>query len=87
MNPAIVEFLGATFFIGVIAFVGTPLAIAGALFVAIFLGGPISGGHFNPAVTLWSYLSGKTGGATAVSYVIAQTLAAVAVVFLKKQIA
>lgn len=87
MNPALVELVGTTFFVGVIAFVGTPLAIAAALFVAIFVGGPVSGGHFNPAVTLWSYLSGKTSAATAGLYVVAQIVGAIAVVLLKTQFA
>jgi aquaporin Z len=87
MNAVLVEFLGTTVFVGVIAFVGTPLAIAAALFVAILLGGPISGGHFNPAVTLWSYLSGTTPMQTAALYGVAQVLAATTVVGLKRWLA
>jgi len=38
-----------------------PLAIGGMLMVMIFAGGHISGGHFNPAVTLAVKLRGKFG--------------------------
>ena len=33
-----------------------PQAVAGAIFVAIVIFGPISGGHFNPAVTTAVYI-------------------------------
>jgi len=84
MNPLVVEWAGTTFLLSAISFLGTPLAIGGALFLAVWLGGAISGGHFNPAVTLWALLSGKIGSTKAVSYVVAQALAAVTVVALKK---
>ena len=84
MNPLVVEWAGTTLLLSAISFIGTPLAIAGALFVAVLLGGSISGGHFNPAVTLWALLSGKIGSSKAVMYVVAQAVAAVTVVALKK---
>ena len=84
MNAPLVEWAGTTLLLSAISFVGTPVAIAGALFVAVLLGGSISGGHFNPAVTLWAYLSGKTDANTSVIYLLSQGLAAVTVVFLKK---
>jgi len=34
----------------------TPIAIGSALMCMIFMGGPISGGHFNPAVTLGVFI-------------------------------
>lgn len=84
MNASVVEWAGTTLLLSAISFIGTPIAIAGALFVAILVGGSISGGHFNPAVTLWSYLSGKTDGKTSVIYVASQLTAAITVLFLKK---
>jgi aquaporin Z len=55
--------------------------------VMIFAGGHISGGHFNPAVTLGVWLRGKCEGKDVVPYmmfqVIGAVLAALAVTFLK----
>jgi aquaporin Z len=76
-TPAIVEFLGTSLLVGAVAFTGAPLLIVAALAIAIALGGKISGGHFNPAVTLWAFASGKIGQAKALSYVVAQLGAAV----------
>jgi aquaporin Z len=84
MNPLVVEWAGTTLLLSAISFIGTPLAIGGALFIAVLLGGSISGGHFNPAVTLWALLSGKIGSNKAAMYVIAQAVAAVTVVALKR---
>jgi aquaporin Z len=64
-----------------------PLAIGSALMVMIFAGGHISGGHFNPAVTLGVWLRGKCEAKDVVPYMIFQImgalLAALAVKFLK----
>jgi aquaporin Z len=64
-----------------------PLAIGSALMVMIFAGGHISGGHFNPAVTLGVWLSGKCKTKDVVPYMVFQaigaSLAALAVKFLK----
>jgi aquaporin Z len=75
-NPAVVEYLGTSLLIGAISFTGAPLLIISALAIAIHLGGKISGGHFNPAVTAWALLSGKIGQAKALTYIIAQLGAA-----------
>jgi aquaporin Z len=76
-SPALVEFLGTSLLIGAVSFTGVPVLIVAALAVAIGLGGKISGGHFNPAVTMWALASGKMGQAKAVSYILAQLAAAV----------
>jgi aquaporin Z len=65
-----------------------PLAIGSALMVMIFAGGHISGGHFNPAVTLGVWLRGKCEAKDVVPYIIFQIvgagLAASVVSFLKQ---
>uniref|UniRef100_A0A6C0I6L6 Major intrinsic protein n=1 Tax=viral metagenome TaxID=1070528 RepID=A0A6C0I6L6_9ZZZZ len=75
MYPYTVEYLGTLLLISVIAFVGNPYAIGAALTVAILLGGGVSGGHFNPAVSVWAWLSGKLPTNSLGMYVAAQTAA------------
>lgn len=76
-SPAVVEFLGTSLLIGAVSFTGVPVLIVAALAIAIGLGGKISGGHFNPAVTAWSLLSGKISKQRAMTYTLAQLGAAV----------
>ena len=84
MNKYIVEFIGTFFLvltvgctgIGASAGVIAPLAIGAALMVMVFAGGHISGGHYNPAVTLGVLIRGKVKPADVVPYWIAQFLAA-----------
>jgi aquaporin Z len=65
-----------------------PLAIGSILAVMIFAGGHISGGHYNPAVSLAVALRGKLDTKDLISYWIAQLLAgavaAFLVIYLKK---
>ena len=64
-----------------------PVAIGSVLMVMIFAGGHVSGGHYNPAVTLAVFLRGKCPAGDVIPYMIAQVVgAAVAagiVLFLK----
>src|SRR5258705_8037461 len=53
-----------------------PLAIGSALMVMIFAGGHISGGHFNPAVTLGVWLRGKCDAKDVAPYMIFQVMGA-----------
>lgn len=76
MYAYVAEFLGTVLLISVIAFIGNAYAIGAALAAAILLVGGISGGHFNPAVSLWAYMSGKISSGALSSYVIAQSAAA-----------
>lgn len=57
-------------------------ATAGALYVLIVLFGPISGAHFNPAVTLAMRLRGELDNREAAAYVLVQAVAAIAGVLL-----
>ena len=52
-------------------------ATAGVLYVLIVLFGPISGAHFNPAVTLAMRLRGELGTVDALAYAVVQVIAAV----------
>jgi len=79
MTPLLAEFFGTFLFISVIAFVGNPIAIGAALWAAITLFGKSSGGHFNPAVTLWAFLGKKVSASRAMTHVGAQLAAAAAV--------
>jgi len=95
MNKYIAEFIGTFFLVLTIGstVIGNgagalaPLAIGSALMVMIFAGGHISGGHFNPAVTLGVWLRGKCDTKDVAPYmtfqIIAGVLAAFAVEFLK----
>jgi aquaporin Z len=95
MNKYVAEFIGVFFLVLTIGctVIGhgagpfAPLAIGSALMVMIFAGGHISGGHFNPAVTLGVWLRGKCETKDVVPYmafqVIGASLAAFAVKFLK----
>ena len=58
------------------------IVIGGMLFVLITLFGPVSGAHFNPAVTMMFTLRGDLPRAEAVPYVATQVVAAIAGVWL-----
>ena len=49
-----------------------PLAIGAALMVMVYAGGHISGGHYNPAVTVAALTRGRIGLREAVGYWIVQ---------------
>jgi aquaporin Z len=84
MYAATAEFLGTFLLIAVIAFIGNPYAIGAALTGGILLVGSVSGGHFNPAVSIWAFLSGKITGNTLCVYAAAQSAAAAAVFVLRR---
>lgn len=54
-----------------------PLAIGSILMVMIYAGGHISGGHFNPAVTLGVWIRGELEGKDVLPYMLYQTAGAV----------
>jgi aquaporin Z len=56
----------------------TPLAVGSALMVMVYMGGHVSGGHYNPAVSLAVLLRGRLGLVDFVFYMIAQVLGAMA---------
>lgn len=86
---SLVEFIGTFIFLTIILIAtsktvsgpasGTvaPFAIAIGLLIAILFGGQISGGHFNPAVSVMKTIQGETPIGTATIYIIVQILAGV----------
>jgi len=74
MNKYLVEFVGTLFFLFVILVSGQAIPIGLALILAIMLGGKISGGHFNPAVSVMMFLNKKINSTDLLFYVIAQLL-------------
>jgi aquaporin Z len=74
------ELVGTFVFLSVIALFPTsgaaaplaPLAIGTALMVMVYMGGHISGGHYNPAVSLGLFVRRKIDATTLVSYWVAQ---------------
>lgn len=54
-----------------------PLAIGSILMVMIYAGGHISGGHFNPAVTLGVWMRGRCDTKDVLPYMLFQTIGAV----------
>lgn len=92
MKKYLVEFIGTFFLvftIGMTVIVPgagdmAPLAIGSVLAVMIFAGGHVSGGHFNPAVTIGVWLRGKCPTADVVPYLVAQSAAALAASFAVK---
>jgi aquaporin Z len=82
MKKYLVEFIGTFFLVFTVGMsvrsgaMLAPLAIGAALMVMIFAGGHVSGGHFNPAVTLAVFLRGKCDKSDVLPYWIAQFAAA-----------
>jgi aquaporin Z len=74
MLKYVVEFLGTMFFFFVILVTGKPIPIGLALAAAIFVGGKISGGHFNPGVSVMMAVGGKLPLKDLAPYIIAQIL-------------
>lgn len=85
MPKALAEFIGTFFLMFVIGLTViapgagdlAPLAIGAILAVMIYAGGPISGGHYNPAVTLAVWLRGRCPSHEVPVYVGVQLLGAI----------
>lgn len=84
MNKYVVEFLGTLLLVFVILSTGNYLAIGAALAVAVLLGGPISGGSFNPAVTVSLLAAGKLASNDVVPYIVAEVAGGLAALQLYK---
>jgi aquaporin Z len=86
MQAVLVEFLGTLVFLYVIIATGNALFIGLTLALCIYLGGKISGGNFNPAVTLMLVLAKKQQMSTLLPYILAQIAGALAAIELYKRV-
>lgn len=86
MNKYLVEFLGTMFLMYVILATGNWAAIGGALAIGVLLGGPISGGSFNPAVSIALYSAGKLAKPDLLPYIIVEILGALAAFYAYKNV-
>jgi len=91
MKKYLVEFIGTFFLVltigmtvidPVVAVGFAPLAIGAALMIMVYAGGHVSGGHYNPAVTIAVWLRGRCATADVPAYIIAQVLGAAAASFI-----
>ena len=86
MKKYLTEFIGMFLFVLVVGMVVidpgigslAPLAIGSVLMVLVYAGGHISGGHYNPAVTLAVWLRGRCPATDVLPYWISQILGALA---------
>lgn len=83
MKKLLTEFIGTFFLILTVglavnmgAGVMAPIAIGSVLMVMVYAGGHISGGHYNPAVTLAILIRGRIAASEAMLYMLAQLVAA-----------
>lgn len=77
MYDLLVEFIGTFFFLTVILATGEAVPIGLALLTAIYFGGKISGGHFNPAVSTMMAIKGAISLEKFIGYIVAQVLGGV----------
>jgi len=82
MKNYVTELIGTFFLvltIGLTVTGGTPfapLAIGSMLMVMVYMGGHVSGAHYNPAVTLAVFLRGKLAAAELAPYMLSQVIGA-----------
>lgn len=91
MPKYITEFIGAFFLVFTVAAAAVggwaptgfaPLAIGSVLMVMVFAGGHISGGHYNPAVSMAVFVRGKMSASDMIIYWVVQIAAGAAAALL-----
>jgi aquaporin Z len=88
MRAYLTELIGAFFLVLTVCLTSVsglavaPLAIGSALMVMVYMGGHISGGHYNPAVSLAVCIRGALPWSQFAPYVISQLLGGIAAGFI-----
>ena len=87
MRAYLTEFIGTFFLVltvGLTSVSGSPyapIAIGSALMIMVYMGGHVSGGHYNPAVSLACCIRGALPWKEFVPYLVSQLLGAIAAGF------
>ena len=74
MLKYVTEFLGTMFLLLSILITGNPLMIGATLAAIASAGGSISGGHYNPVVSIVMLVKGKLASADFMGYLLSQVL-------------
>jgi aquaporin Z len=86
MRRYLTEFIGTFFLVFTIGLTASiplaPLAIGAMLMVMVYMGGHISGAHYNPAISLAVLLRGKLSAIDFIPYVVCQLAGALAAAYL-----
>ena len=88
MKKLLTEFIGTFFLVFTVGMTVSqgvamaPLAIGASLMIMVYMGGHISGAHYNPAVSVAVFMRGKITGGELMQYIVAQNLGALAAAFL-----
>ncbi|HTU24465.1 MAG TPA: aquaporin [Pirellulales bacterium] len=92
MNKYMTEFIGTFFLVLTVCLTVlgkvplAPLAIGASLMVMVYMGGHISGAHYNPAVSLAVLLRGKLMPGDFLAYLVAQFLGGIAAAYVASYI-
>lgn len=87
MKNYLTEFIGTFFLVLTIGLTVTaatpfaPLAIGASLMIMVYMGGHVSGGHYNPAVSLAAMIRGALPSGQLVPYWLSQILGALVAAF------
>ena len=77
MKNYITEFIGTFFLVLTIGLTGDPIAIGTMLMVMVYMGGHISGAHYNPAVSIAMIIRGLLSVKEAINYILSQLAGAI----------
>jgi aquaporin Z len=87
VRKLLTEFIGTFFLVLTIGLTVTagsqfaPIAIGSALMVMVYMGGHVSGGHYNPAVSLAAVIRGALPSGDFVGYLVSQIAGATVAAF------
>ena len=76
MKRYAMEFVGTFFLTIAISLIGNPIAIGLMMMAMIYVGGHVSGAHFNPAISFACFVQNRLDFSHMIQYVLAQSLGA-----------